>query len=166
MKNNILFSEKQHFKQWWIFLLLFLIAGIFIFGFIKQNILGGQFGNNPMSNTGLIISNIIVILFIILFLCLRLDTQIKEDGIYVRFFPFAFKFKHYSWENIEALYMKEYSVLKEYGGWGIRFGISGKALNVSGKNGLQLKLKNTGALLIGTNQPEEMTKVLKQLEKF
>ncbi len=165
MNKDFLFSEKQYFKQWWLILLLFGIAGIFIFGFIKQNILGEQFGNKPMSNTALLITNIICILFIILFSCIRLDTHIKADGIYVRFFPFSVNFKHYSWSIIKSMYIREYAPLKEYGGWGLRYGTSGKALTVSGRNGLQLELNNNSKLLIGTNKPEEITKVLELIKE-
>lgn len=39
MNEQILFSEKQRFKQWWIYLLLFGANRYFIFAVVKQIIL-------------------------------------------------------------------------------------------------------------------------------
>ena len=97
MDNEILFAESQRFKQWWLWIILIGINVLFIFGVFQQVIGGHQFGNKPMSNSGLIITTVLTLLFTLLFLNFRLETIIKREGIYVRFFPFHFKFKHFSW---------------------------------------------------------------------
>ncbi|MDQ1088364.1 hypothetical protein [Siphonobacter sp. SORGH_AS_1065] len=55
--------------------------------------------------------------------------------------------------------------MTEYGGWGLRLGLFGKgiAFNVSGNKGLQLEFIDHKKLLIGTNKPEELTKVLSEI---
>jgi hypothetical protein len=100
------------------------------------------------------------------FLLIRLDTVIKEDGVYVRFFPIHLKLKKYPWEDIEKCYVRTYKPLTEYGGWGYRSGLfgSGGALNISGKEGIQLELKNGKKLLIGTRRPEETKEVLQTIK--
>ncbi len=165
MKSKILFSETQKFKQWWLWVILVGINGIFLFGVFKQVIGGQQWGNNPMSNSGLLVIAGLSILLTILFLNFRLETQIKEDGIYVRFFPFHLSFRYYSWDTIAQAYVREYSPIKEYGGWGLRSGAFGKgnAYNVSGNQGLQLEFTNGRKLLIGTNKPQELTALLTNL---
>jgi hypothetical protein len=173
MNAQILFTETQKFRQWWIWFLLlftFIVAVVpQIYGCYKQLILGQQFGNNPMSNTGLLIATgstfVIVSLVICLFFWSRLETQIKEDGIYVRFFPYQIKHKHYLWEEIFKLYVRQYRPLTEYGGWGFRFGIYGKALNVSGDMGLQIEFTNGKRLLIGTQKADELTELLVKMGK-
>lgn len=128
-------------------------------------VLGEQFGNKPVSDSALMSFSAAVFLIPALFMLLRLETQIREDGIYVRFFPFHFKFKHYPWEKVNRAYVREYSALAEYGGWGIRFGFggSGKAFNVSGKQGLQLEFTDGSKLLIGTRKAEEMRKAVAEV---
>jgi hypothetical protein len=162
MDSQILFSEKQAFKQWWVWLILLGINGVSIYGVFKQVVGGEQFGDKPMGDTGLLITMGISLLIAFLFLYIRLETQIKYDGIYVRFFPFHLKFKYYSWDTLKKSYVREYSALAEYGGWGLRFGLFGKgaAFNVSGDKGLQLEFTNGNKLLVGTNKPEELTEVL------
>lgn len=165
MNNDILFTERQRFKQWWIWLILVGINGLFLFGVFKQVIFGQQFGDKPMSNTELLIATSLTVLVMILFINFRLETQIKKDGIYVRFFPFHLKFTYYPWESLTKSFVRKYSPLSEYGGWGLRLGLSGKgtAFNISGDKGLQLEFTNNKKLLIGTNKPDELTEVLSDI---
>jgi hypothetical protein len=165
MVNEVLFTERQRFKQWWLWLILLGVNGLFLFGVFKQGICGQQFGDNPMSNSGLLIATGLTIALTILFLNLRLDTTIKKDGIYVRFFPFHLKFKYYNWDSPAKSFVRQYSPLTEYGGWGLRLGLFGKgtAFNVSGDKGLQLEFTDGKKLLIGTNKPEELTETLNKI---
>ncbi|MBU0696762.1 MAG: hypothetical protein KKE39_09605 [Bacteroidetes bacterium] len=88
MNNEILFSERQRFKQWWVWLILLVVNGFFLFGLFKQIIGGQQFGDKPLSNVEVLIAIGLTLLLTLLFLTLCLDTIIKNDGVYVRFFPF------------------------------------------------------------------------------
>jgi hypothetical protein len=162
MNNTIVFSETQRFRQWWLWLILIAVNGPMLYGLFSQLILGRPFGNHPADNYSLLIATLSTLLVSLLFLYLRLETQITTDGIYVRFFPFRIRFRHYPWREIRRSYVREYSPLGEYGGWGIRFGFAGrgKALNVSGNKGLQLLFIDNSRLLIGTSHPEELARAL------
>jgi hypothetical protein len=160
--KDILFYEKQQFRQWWIWLLLVVLNAPFAAGIIKQIGWGQPFGDMPMSNTQLICAASTIILVTIFILTIRLETTIKPDGIYVQFFPFHFKYKYYSWSSLTKSYVRQYSPIGEYGGWGLRLGVFGKgqAYNISGDKGLQLEFTTGQRLLIGTNKPEELNTVL------
>ena len=162
---EILFAESQRFKQWWVWLMLLGFNSLFLFGVYKQVLGGHQFGDKPMSNEGLLFATVFNILLTISFYLFRLKTQIKTDGIYVRFFPFHLSFKHFSWENISKSFVRQYNPLGEYGGWGLRFGLfgKGKAYNVSGDQGLQLVFSDNKKLLIGTQKPEELEETLNEI---
>jgi hypothetical protein len=160
--KEILFSESQKIKQVWIWLILLGINGLFLIAIIRQIIGGQPFGNNPMSNTGLLVGMSLSILFTIIMANFRLDTLIKKDGIYVRFFPFHLRFKKYPWESLTKSYVREYSPITEYGGWGLRYGFlgKGKVYSILGNKGLQLECKGKKKLLIGTQKPKELKEVL------
>lgn len=162
MDKEIFFSETQRFKQIWLWLILLPVNSLFIFGFLKQVIGGHQFGNKPMSNTMLLIVMSFTLLLSLLFFILRLDTAIRSDGIYVRFFPIHRTFKKYLWNEITQSFVRQYHPIREYGGWGIRWGLKGKAYNVSGNKGIQLILSDNKKLLIGTNKAEEADEVLRR----
>lgn len=165
MENEILFSERQKFNQWWLWLILLGVNGLLGFGLVKQVIGGQQFGDNPMSNSGLIITVGLMTTLTLFFVAFKLETIIKKDGIYVRFFPYHLTYKHYPWDKITKSFVRQYSPLAEYGGWGVRFGAFGKgmAYNISGDKGLQLEFTDKQKLLIGTNKPEELNEVLSKI---
>ncbi|MDR0437786.1 MAG: DUF6141 family protein [Bacteroidales bacterium] len=167
MKTYKTFTETQRFGQWWIWLILLGLNGLFIYGIIQQIILGHPFGDKPMNDTGLFLVFGVLLLITFLFVCVRLQTYIDEDGVYVRFFPFRLTYKRYAWAEISKSYVKQYRPLLKFGGWGLRynFSFSEKAYSVSGRNGLQLELVSGKKVLIGTNKPEELTEILISLGK-
>ena len=92
-----------------------------------------------------------------LFLLLMLETEIRPDGIYVRYFPFHIHFKRFAPEDLSEYYARRYKPILEYGGWGIRYSLrNGKAYNVSGNQGVQLVFKNGKKLLIGSQKANEL----------
>ena len=162
MEEQILFSERQKFNQWWLWVLIIVFNIIFlsqIFGLLNNE---RTASGKPTNTTMILICVGVNAIVFMLFIFSRLVTQIRPDGIYVKFFPFHLSFKHYPWETISKAYIRTYSPISEYGGWGLRYGIfgAGKAFNVSGDQGLQLEFLNHKKLLIGTQKPEELENAL------
>ena len=164
-ENDVLFVESQKFSQWWLWVMLLALNGFSAFALYQQLYRGISFGTNPMSDGWLIITSILMFLLSLWFFTFRLETKVKKEGIYVRFFPLHLKTRFFSWDHIAKLYVKEYSALKDFGGWGLRIGFFGKgiAYNISGNQGLQLELNNGKKVLIGTNKAPELTAVLKDI---
>jgi len=160
--SRLYFKEQQRFKQWWIWILIIGITGLMLYFVIQQLILDKQVGDNPAPDVVICFFSILPFLMIWLFLSLKLETEIRKEGIYFRFKPFHRKFKFYPWDNISKYYVRKYRPILEYGGWGIRIGPGkyGKAYNVRGNMGLQLELKNGKRILIGTQKPEELERAL------
>lgn len=165
MHEEVLFTERQKFRQWWVWLFLLGINGFFLFGIYHQIIRKQPFGDKPMSDTGLLIATGLCLVLTLLFACIHLDTVITKKGIYIRFFPFHLRFYHYPWSQLTRCYIRQYSPIKEFGGWGIRIGLAGKskAYNVSGHIGLQLVRTDNKKILIGTHKPDELAEALKKI---
>lgn len=166
MQTKELFKETQRFTQWWLWALLLGVNGLFLYGLLRQILLEQQWGNNPLSTVWLFIIFGTTFFLTLLFRSFRLETRIKEDGIYVKFFPFHFNYKKYEWTTISKCYITQYSPIREYRGWGIRYGYKRKAYNVSGNMGLQLEFTNGKKLLIGTNKAEELKEALNTMRDF
>ncbi|MCZ2102651.1 MAG: hypothetical protein LC107_14070 [Chitinophagales bacterium] len=162
-----LFEERQRFTQWWLWVLLTAVNLPFLYGIFQQIIMGVPFGDKPMSDKGLLLTGGLLWLVVILFFSLKLETRIYEDRIEVRFFPLQLKTNVYYWDDIASAELRTYAPLKEYGGWGLRCSFCGygKALNVSGNQGLQLVFKDGKKLLIGTGKQEVLAYVLEQIKK-
>ena len=153
------FTEKQRFNQLWLWIPLVLISLLPLWGVVQQVIMDKPFGNNPMSNTGLIIFLIVMLMFLYFIGTLELRTQIDSESIRVRFWPFGSK--TIPWNDIESAEVLNYGFV---GGWGLRIGTKyGTVYNTSGKMGLALKLKNGRKLCIGTQRPSELSEVTIQI---
>ena len=164
--NTIKFHEIQWFRQKWLQAIvvgvsLYLIIS-FCYGMIRQLVYGYPWGNRPMSDTALIIIGPLMILLGIglpwFFYSMKLITEVREDGVYINFFPLSRQIILF--ENIESCKVRTYKPIREYGGWGIRYGLAGKAYNVSGNRGVQLRLENGKGLLIGSQKPEELASMI------
>ena len=161
----ILFSESQKFRQLWIWIALLAAEGIMLWGVAQQIVFHHPFGSKPAPDGMLIAASLIPAAIIILFASIRLDTSVSGSDISYRFFPFHLKPRSIAWDTIANAYVRRYSPLSEYGGWGIRYGLGGKgkAFNISGNRGLQLVMKNGKKILIGTGRAEELDAVISQL---
>ncbi len=142
--------------------------GLFGYGLTKQIILGEPWGNNPMSDTGLILMSIFVYaIFIGLIVFLNaavLKVKITTEGIYYTFPPFFFKEKNISAAEIQFAEVRKYNPIMEYGGWGVRIGIrKGKAYNVKGEIGIQIYLKSDKKILIGTQKKDHAEWAIRKL---
>jgi hypothetical protein len=129
---------------------------------VEQLVRGRPFGDQPMPDLMLVIMGPLFILLMAGLLWLmwvsRLVTEVRDDGIYVQFYPYHRRFREFLWEGIEFFEVRTYRPILEYGGWGIRNGFGGKAYNVSGKRGLQLVLRGgrPERFLIGSQNPERL----------
>jgi hypothetical protein len=174
--EKIFYHEEQKLKPaiaWLIMLpVLVLINIIFGIGLYEQLSLGKPWGDEPMSDTGLIMTTVGVNLsvLVVLFLMLRakMIVDIRESGLFYRYLPFIYKERKISCEEIERFEVREYKPIREYGGWGFRqrsrrFRKAGLAYNVSGNIGLQLYLKSGKNILFGTQRKEAIEFAMKKM---
>ena len=155
------YREIQRFRQLLLWLFLAAVFALNAYAVVQQLVLGEPFGNNPASDTVLIIIAVVVGLgFPVFFLTLNLTTEVRTDGLYYRFFPFHLSFRRIAPEDLTKYELRTYSPLREYGGWGIRYGTKGKAYNVGGNRGVQLELSDGKRMLIGSRRPEELVEAM------
>jgi hypothetical protein len=168
---RILFKEEQRFNQWWLKLVLFgsaiIALGPMYYGTIMQFTTGEPWGDKPMSDTGLIVMDVIttVIMAGVIYLIFgtRMITEINSNGVYVRFKPFLVKEKSFPADIIEKYEVRKYNPVADYGGWGVKHGRKGIVYNVSGNMGLLLWLKNNKKLMIGTHRPEAVKRAMNKM---
>ncbi|HIK28010.1 MAG: DUF6141 family protein [Oscillatoriaceae bacterium SKW80] len=159
--NNLLYQEIQQFRQPWLWLMLFVVSALSLYTGIYPIIAGNNFTNRPLQD-------IIIFLFgcvfgiglpLIFFKC-KLITEVRKDGVYISFFPLLFSVEIIPFYALKSYTVKTYRPLRDYGGWGIRYGRKGKAFNVSGNRGIQLELINGERILIGSRSPEAFVKAI------
>ncbi len=74
--------------------------------------------------------------------------------------PLPFCAKHFDYSEIETYEARQYRPLRDFGGWGIRFGRSGRAYTVSGNQGVQFVFKNGQRLLIGSQHADRLVEAV------
>ena len=155
------FTEVQKFNQWWLRIILLGIVCLPVYGLFQQLILGEPFGSTPMSDLGLVLFFIGMLLMAGLFWYLELRTELDAAGIRVRLRPISSEV--FTWDQIEHVEIITYGFV----GYGLRFSRRyGTVYNTSGNKGLSLRLKSGSRYVIGTQDPEGITQVLKTLDKI
>ena len=149
--NEPFYSERQRFRQWWLWMLVLIGPAISVWAIFQQLVMGSPFGNNPAPDYVLVVLVVIVGGGLPLFMySTGLDTEVRNCGACIRFRPFHRKWVVFGFDSIQKAEAHTYSPLKDYGGWGIRYGRKGKAYNVSGNKGVLLTLQDGKNVLIGS----------------
>jgi len=164
-ENDLIFCEEQKFSLWLSFVVLFSMIfaiAIVVFTLTKQAL-----DTLPLVVT--IVCGIIVpIAIALLFKVAKLETEVRADALYIRYFPFHIDYKKFAKEDLSECYARTYKPIREYGGWGIRYSFRkgrGKAYNLSGNKGVQLVFKNGKKLLIGSHKPDELAEAINSIMK-
>src|SRR5688572_1006728 len=165
------FEESQWFRhtRWIWFILVPAVLALLIpllYGLYWQLAKGEPWGNEPMSDAGLIttsllaVTGLVVVVFIIL--SVKLETRVDREGIHYRFFPNKPK-----WNQIRKIDILEIEVRKKrniltMGVIGFHKDIFKKTLSmtISGRSHLYLRLQTNQRVMIGTQQPEELERAV------
>jgi hypothetical protein len=103
---------------------------------------------------------------IYLFQLHKLEVKVDQDSIRYRFAPYINRFRTIRKGEVKEIYVRKYQPIMEYGGWGYRIGLGkGRAYNIFGNWGLQLKFRNGKDLLLGTQKPEILKAAITKLKE-
>lgn len=147
------FKENQNMMTTWIFL---IILGVIV----AQALAISPNYMDIFKRSGFLLP---VIVFVLLSL-IRLKTTYDVEGIRIVFIPFIWN-KFIPWSDISSAYMRTYT-FADFGGWGYRLGKWGKAYSTKGEHGVQLIMKDGSQLMIGTQKPEEVKKIINQYKPY
>ena len=161
--SKILFTEEQKFTQWWLWLLLLsplfvLVYSIFAPIFNETVFAQGNYSFIIIPSSDFWIPFFILLTILLLFLLLKLKTEITSERISMRFFPLFSK--QWLWSDVQRAKVISYGFV----GYGIRISLKhGMVYNVKGNKGLALFLKNGKKVVLGTQRPEALKKVIQRL---
>ncbi len=153
---TLLLAERQRFRHWFVWLLIapgpVLLLWVII-ALLTNNLIVGDTGTGYILLVFAVAYGVGLPWFMY---TTGLDTEVRETGLYIKFRPFHRKWISFKFEDISKVEAVTYSPIKEYGGWGIRYGRKGKAYNVSGNKGLFVTLKNGRNIMIGSGNHEAL----------
>lgn len=164
--QQILFREKQNFRQIWLWVVLLGVASIFWAGFVSQVLLGNSFGNKPASDVQLVVLFLLIGLgFPLFFYRMTMTTVVQPGELQVRFWPFILRPERIPLHTLRNYERITYKPIRDYGGWGIRWGMKGKAYNMSGNEGVLLHFYNQESLLIGSQKAGELFEAIRMAKE-
>ena len=154
------FKETQKFTQWWMLMIYTVLLVIAVWAPVQQLVYNKPFGNQPMSDTGVLIFSFLMLVFVFAFSRLRLHTLIDDTGIHIKFSPFANT--TIAWKDIEKAELVDYGFV---GGWGWRFSKEyGTVYNVRGRKGLYIKQHNGKKCVVGSQRIKDLDLFLSELK--
>jgi hypothetical protein len=159
MKSEILFFEKQSFPTRRIAVALAAPPCFMLGLLIWQVVLGHPWGKQPMSNGNVIGWTIFVWAVYFRLLTVRLVTEVRDAELVVRFRG-LWRAKHVPLREVKSAETITFDPLRDYGGYGIRTTRQGKAYIAKGTQGVRLKLADGSMLVIGSQKPNDLAKIL------
>ncbi|OPZ76156.1 MAG: hypothetical protein BWY79_01753 [Actinobacteria bacterium ADurb.Bin444] len=153
--SSLLFREVQRFRQWYVVLILAVVAVLQWWGFVTQIVLGRPFGSNPGPDWLVLVFWVVFgIVFPLGFAALRLETRVEPGLLRVRLVPLNhLRIPIHTIRHAEVV---TYHPFRDFGGWGLRWSGKGRALNAYGSRGVQLILDDGSRILVGSQRPDEL----------
>jgi hypothetical protein len=156
-----IFREVQRFSQIWLWVVVAGLAAILWRLAFKHHLLRPPFGGH--SKNDLVILCLWLCLGVVLPLFLlwcRMITEVRRDGVYVRFIPFHRTFQRIPFADFNRYEMRVYNPMAEFGGWGIRHGREGRAYNIAGNHGIEFTFIDRSKLLVGSQRVREFLQAI------
>ncbi|WP_380676926.1 DUF6141 family protein [Salinigranum sp. GCM10025319] len=141
-----MYREVQRFRQLWLWVLLGGIALLVV-----------MLGSISWLGLG-IVGAVAVFLY-----SLRLETEVRDDGIYLKMWPLHRSFRRIPWSEIDRYESRAYRPLREFGGWGIRWAPGKLAYTVSGNQGIWLQRTSGRSVLIGSQHVDEFATAIDEV---
>ncbi|WP_147464899.1 DUF6141 family protein [Halococcus sp. IIIV-5B] len=139
MAETILFEEKQHMREPLIW------ASLLVIGVISL-----------LTGIGVVVPiAIAVVLYSV-----QLTTEVREDGVYVRFGPFPRSYHKILFSEIEKCDIEKVGMMT--GGLGVRWSSGVSAYTTNRGEGVKLSLKSGNPVIIGSRSAEQLSSVIEE----
>jgi hypothetical protein len=147
------FEEVQRFRHPGVWALVAVPVGFAWFAAIWQVVLGNRFGDNPAPDGVLVaVWALAGVLLPCWLLALRLVTRVDEQGVDVRFRP-PLSGRRFPFGDIEHCGQVRYLPIREFSGWGIRWGRRGDVA-------VEITLRQGYRFAVGSQQPDALEEAI------
>jgi hypothetical protein len=169
-----IFEETQLLRQQRLVWILLIASGIgmmipILSGMYTQLVEGRPWGDKPMTDTGLLILMVAMIviyaLVVALVLSIKLEIRIDEQGIGFRYFPLKSKWRSIRKEDIERYELHRQRDFFKAGGIGYHRNLLTKTESFSTQWGpyLRLELRSKRKIILGTQNYEGLEHAMHKL---
>ncbi len=153
--SPVIYEEKQTLNLGLLWLPVLTSMLMIWYGFYHQIIKGKPVGTRPAPDAMLVVLFIIFgLLFPYLILKTALILQVRPDGFYFRYYPFHLRYHKISWLEIKEVELINFSPVRDFGGYGIKYARGAKVYVARGNKGLKITLATDRKLIFSSNHPE------------
>jgi len=161
--NELLFRERQQFRQWWIWFVLFPLAlfliGLFAHVMTKQLLLGTPVGDKPLSDIVLLLVGVVTIFvalgLIVVVYRASLTILVDGEGVQINFSPIVRR-QLVRYEDMVSCRKCVLPSARLRGGGGLTVDGARRMLTVGGTTGVELFLLDGETLLLSSKRPQEL----------
>ena len=152
-------ARRYHYQEtslfaWWVHLLIWFCALACIVPAVLPILTGGE---RPLREVGYLIAIGLAIPAFLYLLFGSLRTRVTSEAVEISWGLSGIIRKVVSFSQIESMEPVTYRPIREFGGWGIRFGRGKKqAWTASGNQALVLHLKGGVHLYVGSGHPARL----------
>lgn len=156
-KSKPLFHEEQRFRQARMRILTAIPPVMMLLLAIWQVGLGHKWGKSPMSDTNVIGWTIFLILFYVFLNRSKLVTEVLPGEL-----TFKLLGRRYTipLKGVQSVSIVNFDPVRDWGGYGRRQNSRGRAYIAGGNRGVELAFNIGGVVVVGTEHPDELAKVL------
>ena len=157
-QEHATFREVQRFRQPLLLLVIAAVAAPFWYLVVAHFVFGAAV--EASGELVVVVWVLAGVLLPALLVAARLVTEVAPRGLRLRFPPFVTR--EVPFAEIRRVQPPTYRPLREYGGWGIRWGRGGKrAYNVSGREGVEVELTDGRTVIVGSQRPDELAEAIR-----
>jgi len=157
--ENVYINEIQSFR--WLALVPGLVTLLFAVLCYFQIVLKKQVGNRPAPSWLLVVFFLFTATVTAMLGLQKLTLSITNKAVYINFGVFASK-QVIPLTDIKSIAVRKYNGPGEFSGWGVKSNAHEQSYTVSGDEGVEIILKNGKMILVGTQKPKEMQRVINQ----
>jgi len=157
----VIYEERQKLNLGLLWLPVLVPTVIMWYGFYQQIINRRPVGTHPAPDALLIVFFAIFgLLFPYLMLKTALILQVRPDGFYFRYYPFHLRYHKISWLEIKDVEVINFSAIRDFGGYGIKYAKGAKIYVAKGNKGLKVTLMSGRQLIFSSDNPEMLLSYL------
>lgn len=156
------FREVQYIRRPWLFALFLGVAAFGGYWVVRHHNEGEPLG---LMFDIAIWGNVAITSALALWLWfVRLETEVRDRDVLLRY-RLMWVPKKIPFEEIESAEVFDYRPIRDYGGWGLRFGGHGRKewlWNAYGDRAVRLHLANGKTFSVGSQQPEQLASAIEE----
>lgn len=160
-QTDVVYREVQQLRQVWLWVVVLIAAALMWYAAARQLLLGIPFGSGAISDQNMTLCWLIFgVVIPALGLSIRLVTEVRDDGVYVRFFPLQFRPTRIAFTEIKGCKLRARRRPLGRGSRGARRTARNGARSEPDHDAIELQLRGGEPVVIGSLQPQELHKAI------